>query len=41
MFELLLQFLKITLQWSGLATPSESPMLIIKVEKTLGGNIEN
>ena len=41
MFELLLQFLKITLQWNGLATSSESPLLMIKVEKTLGGNIEN
>ena len=41
MFELLLQFLKITLQWNGLATSSESPLLMIKAEKTLGGNIEN
>ena len=29
------------LQWVGLATSSYSPLLMIKVEKTIDGNTEN
>ena len=29
------------LQWGGLVTSSYSPLLMIKVEKNINGNIEN